>query len=204
MNASEVATRRPYTMANRARAAEETGERILDAAFDRLATALFDEVTLESIADDAGVTVQTVIRRFGSKEDLFSRLIEREGERILAERKPPEDAADTPSAIRALLSHYERDGAMVLNLLRQEDRFPLIAETLAKARGVHERWVAEHLEAVLGGTDEVERARRFDAALAATDIYVWKLLRVDRGKSLVEVENIMLALVEGITEGEVS
>lgn len=205
MKYTETAPRRPYTMTKRARAAEETAEKILDAALDRLATALFDEVTLDSIAADAGVTVQTVIRRFGSKEDLFSRLIEREGERILAERTPPpEDGSDTSAAIRVLLSHYERDGAMVLNLLRQEDRFPLIAKTLATARRVHEDWVAEHLGSVPGGSTELERRRRFDAVVAATDIYIWKLLRLDRGKSVEEVEEIMMVLLEGVTGSEVS
>lgn len=190
-------------MTTRARAAEETGERILDAALNRLATALFDEVTLDSIAADAGVTVQTVIRRFGSKEDLFSHLIERESARILAERTPPPgDDNDMSSAIRVLVSHYERDGAMLLNLLRQEDRFPMVAGTLATARRVHEKWVADHLVSVLGDSNGKARARRFDAVLAATDIYVWKVLRIDRGRSVEEVEAAMLALLEGLAGGE--
>ncbi|MGD2044072.1 MAG: helix-turn-helix domain-containing protein, partial [Acidimicrobiia bacterium] len=195
MKVAETATRRPYAMTKRARAAEETGERILDAALARLATALFDEVTLDAIAADAGVTVQTVLRRFGSKEDLFSRLVEREGERISAQRTPrPEEGSDMPATIRVLVSHYESDGRMVLNLLRQEDRFPLIAETLESARREHEEWVSEHLGPVLDGSTGRARRRRLDAALAATDIYVWKLLRIDRGKSVGEVEETMLML----------
>lgn len=172
---------------------------MLDAALRRFATALFDEVTLDAIADDAGVTVQTVIRRFGSKEDLFSLLIEREGVRILADRTPASsDRGDIAAAVRALVSHYERDGAMVLNLLRQEDRFPLIAETLETARRVHEVWVEEQLQLLLDGSSGDERRLRLDALLAATDIYVWKVLRVDRGRSVEEVEEAMLALLEGI------
>lgn len=199
MKTAETIARRSYTMTNRARAAEERGDRMLDAALRRFATALFDEVTLDAIADDAGVTVQTVIRRFGSKEDLFSLLIEREGVRILADRTPASsDRGDIAAAVRALVSHYERDGAMVLNLLRQEDRFPLIAETLETARRVHEVWVEEQLQLLLDGSSGDERRLRLDALLAATDIYVWKVLRVDRGRSVEEVEEAMLALLEGI------
>jgi AcrR family transcriptional regulator len=58
-------------MGARAEAAAARGERILDAAeaaFDELP---FDEITLAVIAERAGVSAQTIIRRFGGKEGLF-------------------------------------------------------------------------------------------------------------------------------------
>lgn len=190
---------RTYRMKARAEAAARTGERILDAAMARFSTALFDEVTLASIAEDAGVSVQTLIRRFGSKEDLFEALGEREGARIEAQREPIGEAAPTMAdAVRALVAHYERDGRMVLNLLRQESRFPLIDEALARGRSAHEAWVARHCGAALGRARGAGRDRRLRAAIATTDIYVWKLLRVDRGMSPREVEETMLDLLAGL------
>ena len=54
--------RREYTQTVRAQAAEETGKRIVEAFIARLMSDWFDQITLDVIAADAGVTVQTVIR----------------------------------------------------------------------------------------------------------------------------------------------
>lgn len=186
-------------MRARARSVEETGERILDSARERFSRLVFDEVTLNDIADDAGVTVQTVIRRFGSKEELFVTLAERESERILAEREPleGEDVA-LDSAVSTLVAHYERDGETVLNLLSQESRFPLVAEVVAAGREMHEKWVRKHCQPVLAGSSGAERKRRLEAAIAATDLYTWKLLRLDRGIDREEVEKTIMTLLEGL------
>lgn len=191
-------------MRARARSVEETGERILDSARERFSRLVFDEVTLNDIADDAGVTVQTVIRRFGSKEELFTTLAERESERILAEREPLEGEDVTlDSAVSTLVAHYERDGETVLNLLGQESRFPLVAEVVSTGRDMHEKWVRKHCRPVLAGSSGADRKRRLEAAVAATDLYTWKLLRLDRGLGREEVEKTMMVLLEGLgNEGE--
>lgn len=189
-------------MTNRARAAEETGERILRAAVERFASMTFDEVTLAEIADGAGVTVQTVIRRFGSKEDLFSLLADRERARIIGDRQPLESGGGSlEAAVRSLVGHYESDGRTVINFLNQENRFPMIAEVLADGRRIHEIWVQEHCAPVLSATAEHERKQVFEAAMAATDVYVWKVLRLDRGLSRSDVEETILTLLEGLTRG---
>lgn len=190
---------RPYDMTERARAAAATGKRILDAARNRFSTMTFDQVTLNDVADDAGVTVQTVIRRFGSKEDLFTYLAERESARILAEREPGGSTdGSLEAALQTLVDHYERDGETVLNLLAQESRFPMIAEVVASGRDFHEKWVEEHCRSVLEGAKGKELGRRLQAAVAATDIYTWKLLRLDRGLSRDEVIKTMRILLEGL------
>ena len=73
----------------RAEAEHVTGEAILDAALAAFAQEPFDRVTLQRIAAASGVTVQTVIRRFGSKEQLFEALGERERVRVHATRGLP-------------------------------------------------------------------------------------------------------------------
>ena len=193
------ATTRTYTMGARAKSVEKTGERILDAALERFSRMTFDEVTLGDIAEDAGVSVQTVIRRFGSKEELFTTLGERESARIRTEREPlnPQDMS-IESAVGTLVGHYERDGEMVLNLLAQESRFPLIAEAVSAGRVEHERWVERYFPSLFAGTSNSEQKRRIEAAIAATDLYVWKLLRLDRGLSRSETEKTITTLLRGL------
>ncbi len=62
---------RRYRQTARASAAEATGERILESFLQRFRQQWLEESTLDTIAADAGVTVQTVIRRFGGKDLLL-------------------------------------------------------------------------------------------------------------------------------------
>lgn len=186
-------------MTARARSVAETGERILDAARERFSRMAFDDVTLKDIAGDSEVSVQTVIRRFGSKENLFTLLGEREGARIRAEREPlSPDGVTMETAVETLVGHYERDGEMVLNLLAQESRFPLIAEAVSAGRKEHERWVEKHFPSLFAGTGDPDRKLKIEAAIAATDLYVWKLLRLDRGLSRSETEKTIVSLLGGL------
>jgi AcrR family transcriptional regulator len=61
-------TARPYTMSNRADAVASTKERIATAALELLMERRYDEVTLADIAKGAGVSHQTVLNHFESKE----------------------------------------------------------------------------------------------------------------------------------------
>src|SRR3954454_24266743 len=94
--------RRPYRMTARAAAAAATGERILDAAVEVFyATA---DLPLDEVAARAGVTVQTVIRRFGGREGLFAAALERESGRVRDQRDTA-PVGDVPTAVRVLLDH---------------------------------------------------------------------------------------------------
>lgn len=196
---SDTPSKRTYRMGARAEAAAQTAERILDAALVRFGTLEFEDVTLAAIAEDADVTVQTVIRRFGNKDALFEALVAREAPRIEADRTPAAGAdASLEQALRALVDHYESDGDAVLNFLKQEARSPQLAEIVALGRTTHEEWVRTYCGSLLSGSRGAARKRRLAAAVAATDLYTWKLLRRDRELSRAEVEKTMLLLLHGV------
>ena len=77
---SKAPQKRPYRMRARAEAAAETGRRILEAVIELHRERFWDQVSLEDIAERAGVTVQTVIRRFGNKERLIDAAAEHHAE----------------------------------------------------------------------------------------------------------------------------
>ncbi|MDT5309345.1 MAG: hypothetical protein QOE48_5047, partial [Mycobacterium sp.] len=58
---------RPYDMTTRAAAAAQTADRIVNATKKLFAEKAIADITLADIADRAGVTVQTILRRFGDK-----------------------------------------------------------------------------------------------------------------------------------------
>jgi AcrR family transcriptional regulator len=68
---------RPYRMVARAEAAAATAERILDAAIEVFWETPGEQFSLDEVARRAGVTVQTVIRRFGGRGGLFAAAAER-------------------------------------------------------------------------------------------------------------------------------
>jgi AcrR family transcriptional regulator len=198
-NRSKIPTTRPYRKTARARSERATGEAILDAALKAFASEPFDRVTLSSVAEASGVTVQTVLRRFGSKEQLFETLVEREMPRILTARDLP-GTADLHAALEALVRHYEVDGDLILNLLAQEQLFAQIRSVVDGGREVHRDWVERHCGDLLGSRQETERETVLHAAIAATDLSTWKLLRRDLGLGEAEVVATMTVLLNGLKQ----
>jgi AcrR family transcriptional regulator len=197
MKTTNEGARRIYRKSARAEAERATGNAILNAARDAFTSEAFDRVTLKQIAEQSGVTVQTVVRRFRSKEGVFQAFVERERPRILAARQSdPQDGLLT--AIERLVDHYEEDGDLILNLVGQEQRFAAIAEIVAEGRSTHRRWVQTHCAHILAAAENHERERMCAAAFAATDLGTWKLLRRDLDHSREDVILIMSWLIAGL------
>src|ERR687886_747060 len=112
----ETPQKRPYRMRARAEAAAETGRRILEATIELLRERFFDQVSLEDIAERAGVTVRTVLRRFGSKEQLIEAAAE-EGTRQVTHQRDQAPVGDIEGAVNNLMEHYEEWGETALRLL---------------------------------------------------------------------------------------
>src|SRR4051794_12812167 len=115
------AAARPYRMGARAATAAATAERIVAAATELFLARPYEEVTLDEVAQRAAVTVQTVLRGFGSKEGLAEAAAEVGQEKVRAARDEA-PIGDTVGAIRNLIEHYEEWGERVLLMLSQEDR----------------------------------------------------------------------------------
>src|SRR6478609_4282613 len=98
--------RRPYRMTSRAEAANATAERIIDAVTELFWERPTDQVVLRDVAERAGVTVQTVLRKYGGKESLLAAAADRAMSRTEAERAVTPGDLDT--AIEVLLEHYEQ------------------------------------------------------------------------------------------------
>ncbi|MBB6671868.1 TetR/AcrR family transcriptional regulator [Cohnella nanjingensis] len=191
---------RPYRMQARARSAALTGERILDAAVEVFYEQPVHNISLEDVARRSGVTVQTVIRHYGSKEGLFTAASERESRRITSDRDQAA-AGDTAGAIRILLDHYEEVGEGVLRMLAEEHRMPALREIIDRGRDYHRQWCERVFTPALTGRDEIERERRLAQLIAVTDIYTWKLLSRDYGLSREQTELALGELLHPLTGG---
>ena len=187
---------RKYDMTKRTNRAEKTKERIIKSTEILLATGPLAEVTLPAIAKGANITVQTVLRQMGSRDGCLRAVANLVYERIDSQRghtKP----GDVESAISTLIAHYETESALILNLLEQATK----GETFAKTEAVrgqiyHRKWVENCFEPLVGDA----RQETIDALVAATDIYIYKLLRLEMGRSIKATKAVINRLVRGILE----
>jgi AcrR family transcriptional regulator len=85
--------KRPYSMTLRSERAQETRERILEAAMAIYSAGPIEGFTLEEIAHRSETTVQTVLRAFESKENLLIAVLFRLGE-VGASLKPTPPGGD--------------------------------------------------------------------------------------------------------------
>lgn len=190
----DMKTTRKYTMGARARAVEETRTRILQAMISLAGERHFAEITLDTVADRAGVSVQTVLRQFGSRDGLVAEAAGVAAAQILDERRTP--PGDVPSAMRSLVDHYERVGRTALLMLAQEDHDGIARQVTDRGKAMHRTWVSDAFAPLVDGLADDERT--LDLLVVATDVYTWKLMRLDRGYSRATTERRMHELVEAV------
>jgi AcrR family transcriptional regulator len=197
----KVGTRRSYRMMARAQSAAATGERILDTAIELFWERPSENVSLDEVARRAGVTVQTVIRRFGGKDGLFAAAAEREADKVRRQRDEA-PVGDAAGAVRVLIDHYEVMGDRVLRLLAEEERVPRLREITDRGRAYHRDWCARVFARALEGREGVERRRRLAQLVAVCDVYTWKHLRRDAGLSRRQTELALVELLEPMLEAD--
>jgi AcrR family transcriptional regulator len=186
--------KRSYRMNARAKAAEETGQRLIAAMQALFVERPFHEVTLEAVAERAGVTLQTLLRRFGSKSGLLAAAAEDGAARVAAQREQA-PAGDLAACVTNLVEHYEAWGDVSLRLLAQEDAIAEVGDITKKGRALHAAWVdrvfAEDIARQRGRERKIRRAQ----LVAICDVYTWKILRRDQGLSRADTEKALLGML---------
>lgn len=191
--------RRPYRMVARAASAAATGERILDAAVEAFWEGPTVQLSLDAIALRAGVTVQTVIRRFGGKDGVIAAAVERETAKVAATRDPAL-VTSRVEAVRQLVDHYEALGDRVIQMLAEEVRTPALRQVAEHGRRFHRAWCERVFAGALAPLAGRTRERRLAQLVAVCDVYTWKLLRRDAGLSRRQTELALIELLEPLVE----
>jgi len=183
-------------MTARAQATAETRRAILLAGLNRARETMSLDVPLADIAGRAGVSVQTVLRHFGSKEKLYRELETFAREHVIGERSAP--AGDVVAAVHALIGHYETTGDWALAMLAQERRDERAWQVTDQGRTVHRAWVRSVFAPQLSQRSPRHRGPLTDLLVVATDVYAWKLLRRDRGLQPAAVEQRIRLMVQAL------
>jgi len=169
--------RRDYSLGVRGERAAATRQRILEAARE-LFTGQAGHFTLENVAAAAHTTVQTVLRTYGNKEALIVAAV---GSFRATEPAPIEPLRSVTEVVTRLFDDYEEIGDRAMLMLAEEHRIPGFAEAATSGRERHRAWVKGAFAGQLAKHPARVREEVLVALLAATDVYVWKLLRRDFG-----------------------
>jgi AcrR family transcriptional regulator len=192
--------KRAYTMTARAAKAEATRARIRVAAMALYTGRPADEFTLEEVARRADVTVQTILRIFGSKDALVYAALEEmaAGGAYL----PPTPAGDVKVAVAAFFDIYENVGDLVMQRLDEERRRPALKATLDQGRDNHRDGVKTIFAPQLDHLHGAARAQLLSALIVITDVYVWKILRRDMALPRAAAEAITRKMILGVIAEE--
>jgi AcrR family transcriptional regulator len=190
---------RSYDMTARGESAASTRERIARAGAALLMERSLEDITLAAIARAAGVSHQTVLNHFGTKEGVASAAVDEimSGTEELRASAVP---GDLRGAVRIVVDQYEQSGDSNVRWAMSAERLGSFAPRVDQARAFHQEWLARVFADFLPrGT--AARRRTINALHAATDVYTWKLLRRDLGLSRQETEKTMADLVAGVLRG---
>jgi len=187
---------RTYDMTRRAKSAALTTETIIEATETLLTNTTLNEITLNAIAQKADVTVQTVLRHMKSIDGCLQAVADQVFERVKKQRET-NGPANISTAVDNLITHYEKEGKLVLNLLDQEQSGDSSAKDFTnRGRAYHREWVQKLLAPKIAEN----RTEIIDALVAATDIYTWKLLRLDIGRSREDAKKVIMVMVQQLRE----
>src|SRR3954471_18498938 len=154
--------RRPYRMTARAEATAATRRRIIDAALPQFLDRFYDEVTLAGIAKAAGVSPQTIVNHFGTKEGLLDAAVTHlEPERF-------REACEDP--VEGVVLDYEGGGDATIRFIALEERVPALAPFLERGRAGHRAWVERAFADRLPPEGDATRDRAVALHVAALDI----------------------------------
>src|SRR5215212_7518494 len=144
-------------------------------------------MTLADIAKRAGVSVHSIIRRYGGRDGAQTAAVERSNARVHAQREAP--PGDLDRAIGVLVAHYEELGDRVLAMLAVEERFPVVRPIADQGRAEHEAWCERVFAPALAARSGAARRRLLAQLIAICDVHTWGLLRRDRrlGRAQTEI-----------------
>lgn len=131
-----------------------------------------------------------------SRDGCLHAVVDRVSSRIEKQRGSIEPG-NIPVIIETLIDHYEKEGKLVLNLLAEEQKGDSFASNFTnEGRAYHRNWVKRCFGPLISG----KSSEITDEMVAATDIYTWKLLRLDLGRSRDKTRKIILNMVQKILE----
>ena len=189
-------SRRRYTMRARAASAHATREKILDAAVELFLGRGYADTTLTLVAEAAGVSLQTVMRYFATKDELM--LAAAEARSTIESEKRAKPPGEGAAVAHVLADRYEDTGRAMMQFVAVEDRVDTVAAVLARARESHRQWLATVFADALPRRRGPLRERRLAQLFGVTELYVWVSWRRRLGMTRAHAERAMAETLDAV------
>ena len=196
--------KRPYIQRRRAEAAQETRDRIIEAACASLAAGPLGAVRLDEVARAAGVARSTIYVAFGSRAGLFDavggHLLERAGfDRIRTAYRTSDAGAALRDSLRAGAAVYAEEPALTRSILTLAKIDP--DATAAVARFERGRWPGmQALASRLGRQgllrEDVSQSEAAEILWVLTSFTTFDELFAERGLSHAAVADRLIVMAE--------
>lgn len=190
---------REYKQVERAKAQERTREALIAAATDEFFEGNWLKSTLDSLSHKAGVTRQTLLRHFGSKDGLLMQSLIRGASQVRDQRWST-PTIDIPGAVDNVIDHYEEWGERSVRIGAWQRGPTVLALFANAARQIHYDWVEHAFARWLEGFDDKTRARRRAILVVLCDVQTWWILSNDLGLPRREVHAILTDQIERALE----
>ncbi len=191
---SQDSKQRPYKQVARAEAREQTRDALLDAASEEFFEGQWLKTSLESLSAKAGVTKQTLLRHFGSKDGLLIQAMMRTGGQARDQRWSA-PAGDIPGVVDNLLDHYEDWGTRSMRIGAWQDGPTILAMISHAARQFHYNWVDYAFAPQLEDLNGVARIQCRAALIAICDVQTWWIFSHDLKLSRSEVRTTLINMI---------
>lgn len=198
---TRIANTKPRTYGSplRAQQAEETRERILDATVRVMARGLAS-LSIPDVAREAGVSIPTIYRHFGTKVDLlaavYPHVVRRAG---LHEQVPPRSLDKLRVGVRAYLDHIDSFDDLA--------RAAMASPASREVRGINMmdrlamfRPIAESVEPRLSEADRDRIARLLVVLTTSSSLRMWRdQLGLSADEAADEVDWVVRAAIASAT-----
>jgi AcrR family transcriptional regulator len=186
---------REYKQVERAKAQERTREALIEAASDEFFAGNWLKSSLDSLSRSAGVTRQTLLRHFGSKDGLLMQAL-MQGVSQVRDQRWSTPTSDIAGAVENVLDHYEEWGERSVRIGAWQRGPTILALFANAARQMHYEWVEHAFAQWLTPLDEQTRARRRALLIVLCDVQTWWILANDLGLPRKEIQAILCEQIE--------
>jgi AcrR family transcriptional regulator len=187
--------RRPYKQVAREQAQQRTREALLEAAIEEFYGDRWNKTSLETLAERAGVTKQTLLRHFRSKEGLLIQALVHSAAQVLDERWSA-PVGDLDGVIENLLDHYDAWGMRARRIGAWQDAPSVLAKLSQAGRQLHYQWIEFAFASQLEGLAEEAFARLRAELIVICDVQTWWILSHDLALPRGEIKTILRGMVE--------
>lgn len=148
------------------------------------------DISIQAVATQANVSVQSIYRHFDSREGLIDQFLE---ELVVSGEKYPIEASpgNIYAIVNNLMSYYHRHANMLLRIQMQAQQSAKLEACWENIQNSHLNWVRANFAVYLESLSRQRQIDMEDQLIWLTDITCWRVYCQELGRSAQELEQSM-------------